>query len=33
MMIDKTKAVAYGVVLMGCLLFWVTLISILAWGV
>lgn len=32
-MIDKTKAAAYRVVLIGCLLFWATLIVILVWGV
>lgn len=32
-MIDKTKAAAYGVVMIGCLLFWVALITILIWRV
>lgn len=32
-MIDKTKAAAYRVVLIGYLLFWATLIAILVWGI
>ena len=31
-MIDKTKAAAYRVTIMGCLLFWAVLITILIWG-
>lgn len=32
-MIDKTKAVAYGIVIFGCLIFWATLIAILIYGI
>ena len=31
-MINKTKTAAYGVVMIGCLLFWAVLITILVWG-
>lgn len=32
-MTDKTKAAAYRVAIMGCLLFWAALIAVLVWGV